>query len=241
MSANPSPWGKPRPPEKPPSPYLKYILWIMGLVGAALLVSWLFPGTVSDGGNNMELVYDVLLLALVGSGLVMQVMARPGQALRQLGGWVLIFGVLLLGYSFWNGSSFMGRELDPAQGRVGGRAISFQADMSGHFMVRAKVNGVTVKFLVDTGASDVVLSAKDAQRVGFKLDSLRFDRPYNTANGQVFGAPVTLKEITLGPIIVRNVAGSVGGGEMDGSLLGMSFLNSLSGYEVQGGVLTLYP
>lgn len=210
----------------------------MGFVGGALLLSWLFA---DDDVDNMGLVYDILLLILVGSGLVVQVIARPGQALRQLGGWVLIFGILLLGYSFWNGNSHMARELDPSRGKVGGRTISFQADISGHFMVRAKVNGVSVKFLVDTGASDVVLSAKDAKRVGFNLDKLSFNRPYNTANGQVFGAPVTLREITLGPINVRDVAGSVGGGEMDGSLLGMSFLNSLSGYEVQGNVLTLHP
>ena len=101
------------------------------------------------------------------------------------------------------------------------------------------MDGVAVRFLVDTGASHVILSAGDARRLGFDLDSLTYSRPYRTAAGTVFAAPVVLGAVTIGPIRIAGVQASVGGAALGQSLLGMSFLNRLSGYRVAGGRLTL--
>ena len=100
---------------------------------------------------------------------------------------------------------------------------------------------MAIRFLVDTGASEVVLSPRDAERLGFDLKSLNFNRIYQTANGTVTGAPVRLEEIRIGPIVVSDVRASVNGAEMKRSLLGMSFLGRLGGYRVNGDVLTLSP
>ena len=96
-----------------------------------------------------------------------------------------------------------------------------------------------IKFLIDTGASDVVLNPSDAVRLGFNLKQLSFDKIYNTANGIVRGAPVKLGRVKIGPIEITNVRASVNGADMVTSLLGMSFLSRIGGYEVVGDRLTL--
>jgi len=87
----------------------------------------------------------------------------------------------------------------------------------------------------------VVLSPADARRLGFDPDTLDFSKVYRTANGTVYGAPVRLRSLTIGSIRIDNVRASVNGAEMSRSLLGMSFLERLSGYEVTAGSLILYP
>jgi aspartyl protease family protein len=96
-----------------------------------------------------------------------------------------------------------------------------------------------MRFLVDTGASEVMLSPADARRLGYEPAALAYTRLYQTANGTVRGAPVTIPEIVIGPIRLTNVEASVNEHETEGSLLGMSFLGRLSGYQVNGNTLTL--
>ena len=108
-------------------------------------------------------------------------------------------------------------------------------------MVEALVDGTALRFLVDTGATDVVLSPADAQRLGFDLSSLSFTQLYNTANGTVRGAPVRLRNVSLGPIQLRDVRASINEAPMRSSLLGMSFLGRLSSFEIRGDSLTLIP
>ena len=119
--------------------------------------------------------------------------------------------------------------------------VAISAGQHGHFVLEADVDGQGIRFLVDTGASDVVLSSFDARRLGFNIEHLSFTQTYRTANGIVKGAPVRLGRVTIGPIVVRDVRASVNGAAMKRSLLGMSFLSRLSGYEVSRGRLVLKP
>lgn len=109
----------------------------------------------------------------------------------------------------------------------------------GHFMVEAVVDGTPLEFMVDTGASDVVLSPADARRIGLRPENLRFTRRFRTANGEVAGAPVVLRELRLGQQSAYDVEASVHGAPLPVSLLGMSFLGRLRGYEVDDGRLIL--
>ena len=120
-------------------------------------------------------------------------------------------------------------------------AITFRADNNGHYRVNAEINGEKVDFMIDTGATSVVLTMNDAEKIGFNLDDLTFVAPASTANWVVYNAPIRLNALSVGPIRVESVEGFVNQGELDISLLGMSFLNRLSGYEVKNGLLTLYP
>ena len=138
-------------------------------------------------------------------------------------------------------TSFFANELVPGYGvATGDESMVFRVGDDGHFRVRAVVDGVALDFLVDTGASDVALTRSDARRLGFDLDALAYIQPYTTANGVVYGAPVILGEMVVGPIRLTDVAASVNQAPMGGaSLLGMSFLGRLGAYEVSNGSLTL--
>jgi len=87
----------------------------------------------------------------------------------------------------------------------------------------------------------VVLSPADARRIGFDLNNLSYSSSAETANGMVRGAPVKLRNIQLGSLRLTEVTAEVNAADMSQSLLGMSFLSRLSGYDVRNGELTLHP
>jgi aspartyl protease family protein len=121
-----------------------------------------------------------------------------------------------------------------------GESLSFTMSPDGHFRVQASVGATNLSFLVDTGASNVLLSPADARRLGYNTAALSYTQIYRTADGEVHAAPLILPEVDIGPIRVSNVPASVFEREAGASLLGMSFLSRLSGYEVVGNVLTLH-
>ena len=118
--------------------------------------------------------------------------------------------------------------------------IEVIASPNGHFLVQAIVNGRAVNFLVDTGATGVVLHPEDAKRLGFRESELVFNMRMRTAGGEVRAAPVVLDEIKIRELTVRNVAAVVSKKmSVKISLLGMNFLSRLRGYEVRGKRLIL--
>ena len=111
----------------------------------------------------------------------------------------------------------------------------------GHFWANAVVNQKAVHFLVDTGATVVVLTPADAQRLGFDAQSLNFDQKVVTANGNTFAANVTLSTIGVGTSTVHNVEALVVKDGLSTSLLGMSYLGRLSRFEATPSSLILHP
>lgn len=227
-----------------PRPIWPWLL-VFGLLitGGLAYLFFRFPGSVATNEEQADLFRSVLVLLLVASGAVVHWRLRPGQALKNALAWIAIAGVLFIGYAFRHeAQAFKDRlwgELVPSGGIVEAGAIRFSAGRDGHFTVEAEINKERVRFLVDTGASDVVLSPADATRLGIDLNTLAFNRRYSTANGIGFGAPVVLARITVGPISIDNVRASVNREPMSRSLLGMSFLSRLSGYEVSRDTLIL--
>lgn len=259
MTANPNgPWSntpqrrssvpgsgpKGSPPKGPRGPVW---LWLL-LAGLAVggLVLWLmtrFPDAVDTEMEEMALIRRLLFVALIGAGVVMHIRSKPGLALRHAAVWLAIGGTVLLAYSFRHEAAAIGdrlmANLIPGRGMHEEASVTLFAGRGGHFVAEAVVDGVPVTFLVDTGASDVVLSPRDAARVGFDPSKLRFDKAYNTANGVVMGAPVRLGRVAIGPVELDDVRASVNGAAMKSSLLGMSFLSRIGGYEVVGDRLIL--
>lgn len=241
MSEQRDPWPEaPKPKRRFLSPLWLFVGAVAILVG---LLLWRFPFAMEEHGAWAHLVYMLCFLALVAGG-VFHKGLRASQFLKYAAIWIGIAGIAGLGYAYrfeLGGikDRFVG-ELVPGGGvSSSGGEVLFRADSSGHYSVEALVEGTAVRFLVDTGASDVTLSPRDAERIGLDLDRLQFNRPYQTANGLVMGAPVTLARIRIGPIEVRDVAASVNGAPLGASLLGMSFLQRLSGYRVENGTLIL--
>ena len=132
----------------------------------------------------------------------------------------------------------------PAQSRKASRpasrALTIRASAGGHFMIEADVDGTDIRFMVDTGATEVVLTPEDAARIGFDLRARHFTGQFNTAGGVVRAAPVTLRRLRIGQLVLRDVEAWVNEAPLFVSLLGMSFLKRLDGYEVQGNQLILY-
>lgn len=121
-----------------------------------------------------------------------------------------------------------------------GHVLSLRAGAGGHFWVDAEVNGSTVRFVVDTGATSVVLSEEDADRAGLRLSPRDYTQLQRTAGGTVRAAPVTLREVRIGALGLSDVEAAVNPALSGVSLLGMTFLNRLDGYEVRGDTLNLY-
>jgi aspartyl protease family protein len=96
-----------------------------------------------------------------------------------------------------------------------------------------------VRFLIDTGASDIVLTPEDATRAGYDIASLDYGHLFATANGVGHGASSTLDRLAVGPLSLTNVAISINRTPMQASLLGMTFLTRLEAYEFRGGRLFL--
>lgn len=226
-------------------------LWIAaGGLAVAVLLFWLasaFPGALSGGTERAWAVHHVILLAVLGAALLVRMRGRPGTMLRQAAIWIAIGALIVLGYSFREdvtaAKDRVMAELFPSQGRVAasGEAVVFRRSQGGHFVVDGRVDGVPVRFLVDTGASDVVLSRDDAARLGFDVDGLDYSRTYWTANGAVKAAPVRLDRLEVGPVVLDDVRATVNGAPLDISLLGLSFLDRLANYRIEGDRLTLVP
>ena len=124
--------------------------------------------------------------------------------------------------------------------RPASRALTIRASAGGHFLIEADVDGTDIRFMVDTGATEVVLTPEDAARIGFDLRARHFTRQFNTAGGVVRAAPVTLRRLRIGQPVLRDVEAWVNEAPLFVSLLGMSFLKRLDGYEVKDGKLILY-
>lgn len=220
---------------------LRFIVWICVLAALGFGVwalSNAFPGSMDSDFGIARAVWLFALLALVSSGVVFSWNIKFGEAARNIAIWTGIAAVLVLGYSFRDELNFVWQrvrgELIPGyavQTEPGQLVLSESND--GHFHIIGAVNGVEVNFLVDTGASDTVLSPADAMRTGYDLSNLQFSRVYQTANGYGTGAPVTLDTLQIGSIELRDFPASVNAEQMDSSLLGMSFLRGLQSFEVR--------
>ncbi len=121
-----------------------------------------------------------------------------------------------------------------------GRQVSLRNGPGGHVTVDGLVNDRPVTFLIDTGATLVVLNEKTAGRLGFHPARTDFSQVSRTANGSIAVAPIRIDEIRISNIIVRDVPAIVVPGDvLEGNLLGMSFLNRLRKFEFQGDRLVL--
>lgn len=223
------------------------VIFLLAIVGIVVALLMAFPEAPGVTFEWPRLVYLLLLLSVVGVSMAGVFRANPGRTLRHVAIWMAIVASLALLYSFRHEFG-MARDrvagnLAPARGvastTAGSREVTLYAQPDGHFYARVEVEGKEILFMVDTGASDIALSRKDADRLGISPSEREFTRIYQTANGTMRGAPVTLDSVAIGPIDVRNVAASVAEGDMGISLLGMSFLNRLAGYQVIGDRLTL--
>jgi len=204
-----------------------------------------FPYILADRENYIYIIELGAILALL---LFWAFKKRENfkLVLKNASIWLAIALVILIGYSYqYELKDFTNKifgNLIPSMGlKNKDGSVTFYASQNGHFMIDTKINNYSVRFLLDTGASKVTLTQADAKRMGVDLSQLNYDIKISTANGVAFAAPFKIEEIKVGgSITVRNVDAYISQGNLDVSLLGMSFLNKLKKYEVTNNALTLW-
>ena len=159
------------------------------------------------------------------------------QGVRDAAIWVLIFVTAITLYAFKD--TFLAQVYPSAGRMLDERTIQLAKGADGAFHATLLINGQRIETLVDTGASDLVLTRADAARVGLDVEELNFWGQASTANGIVSTAFVTLESVRLGEITDFDVRARVNGGELDESLLGMSYLERFSTWQVEGDTLIL--
>jgi aspartyl protease family protein len=153
-----------------------------------------------------------------------------------IGLWAIIGLLILIIYSFRN-------EISAVKDRVVGDLIPNKAinknheqliiniSNDDHYYINLDINKKNIKFMVDTGASDIVISKEMAVYLGINIDNLIFDKIFITANGKVSGASTYFEEVSISGVKFYNVAVSISDGKLTTPLLGMSFLRRFYKYE----------
>ncbi|SPJ29681.1 retropepsin-like aspartic protease family protein [Falsiruegeria mediterranea] len=190
-----------------------------------------------DADNIARLGYLGLLGAAVLMWFVTYNRGSLGKTLQQALIWVFIFMGVIAVVGLWEDI----RTTTAPYGRMTttDNSIIVPRARDGHYYLQLLVNGKPVDFLVDTGASQIVLSQEDSEKIGIVMNDLNYFGRALTANGEVRTAPIKLDNVVLGPFEDRNLTAWVNEGEMDQSLLGMEYLQRFSTLQISPQSLTL--
>jgi len=240
------PWARATGPKQPPHPLRVYLL--LAFLIACGVGIWalfhLFPEVQLSDMDTAWVIRLAGVLALGGSAILFGRQFRLRDAARNIAIWLAIAALLAIGYSFRDAfAPVVDRvqgELLPAEPRaLDDRTVVLTESEGGDYRAVGEVNGVRVRFTIDTGASDIVLSPQDARRAGIDTAQLAYNQETGTANGAGHTADATLASLVLGPIRLENLRVSVNQAPMDGSLLGMTFLRRMQSFEFRDHKLYL--
>lgn len=238
------PGGSPTPEPSPPGRPVLWLVFIAAVVGIVIAMVRAFPEAVRTPDDWTDIAYGLGLVVLVTAGVSRIRRDQIGQHLRHAAIWAGIVAVVALGFAYRAEFKDVGDHLRVAFSggapvATGENEMVIPQDESGHYVVVARVNGQRVLFMVDTGATDTVLSPDDARRVGVDVDSLSFDRQAQTANGVGYGAHYAAETLEVGALRIDGFKMVVNKTPMSTSLLGMSFLGRLDSFAFGRGKLTL--
>jgi aspartyl protease family protein len=183
-----------------------------------------------------NLAYLGLLGAVIAGSFLLHNRRNLGRTAQQASIWALIFVGVILAVGMWGD---LRDTVAPRASVVGESVIEVPQQGDGHYYLTLDVNGTPVDFVIDTGASQVVLTQADAKRVGIDPEGLRYLGTANTANGTVRTAAVWLASVSMGGITDTDVRAVVNEAPMEGSLLGMSYLGLWGRIEIADGKLIL--
>lgn len=189
------------------------------------------------GDDYARFAYLALLLTAVIGYFIAENRQSLGKNLRYALIWSLIFLAALAGVGLWND---VRNDLSPRQSVVQDTGqIVLPRAYDGHFYVTLLMNGQPIDFVVDTGASQIVLTKEDAKRAGVQMEALRFLGRAMSANGPVRTAPARIARVDLMGIEDFGVEVWVNDGAMPGSLLGNDYLQRFEKIEIERNQLIL--
>ena len=220
---------------------------ILITVGIALAISADFGAVV---GLTQDQTARMIPLVIIGTLIASALVGRRHKLGEIISGfviWAAIGSVLVVGYTYRGDLQRVGQRVfgalqpgaalvDPQTGNV-----HVSRAFGGSFRIDASINGADVPMIFDTGATAVVLSHADALVAGIDTASLDYSVPVQTANGTGRAAPIRLDTIEVGNIARKDVrAFIVEDNALETSLLGMTFLETLSRYTVTQDSLELH-
>jgi len=226
-------------------------LALLVVAGIALIIQH-DTGTIAgfDNADFAGIVTALALLIFLGSGLLRHYRGGFSGAARDAVLWGLLALALIAGYSYRDqvipvamrvaGELLPGMPIQTSTDDRKSLAVRIRKQADGHFVARTRANNATIRMIVDTGASLVVLTPEDAREAGIDPANLIYSVPMQTANGVTTGARVKLRSLAVGSVLLNDVNALVAKpGTLRESLLGMSFLSRLRSYEFSGDFLTL--
>jgi len=195
--------------------------------------------------QTANLLYSLLFLVLVVSSLAARRLPF-GVTVKYALAWLAIFAGAAVLYSFRGivrqGWEQVRTELFPGEPIQHGKTIRVRMEEDGHFHVDAQVNGHTLNFLIDSGATTTALSQTGANAAGVQIDAYGFPVSTQTANGVAMMKRARIGSLSIGSIVRTDFPVLVSADEEDAiNLLGMNFLSSLRNWRVEGREMILEP
>jgi aspartyl protease family protein len=226
-----------------------YIVIAVFAIGAIIAIAATITGSSSVLGLDVETSLQVagaaLMACLLAGAGIGRTRGETRETLKMIAAWIAIALVVIAGYAYRFELAAVGNRVAgaiiPGLTLFGpGGEVTTSRDSGGHYSFNAMANGRPIRIMFDTGASAVVLKAEDAAAIGIREGDLSFSINVRTANGITQAAPITLRSLEIGGIREENVRAMVARpGQLFENLLGMSFLERLSSYEVRGDQLVL--
>jgi aspartyl protease family protein len=194
----------------------------------------------------LRVALGAMALVLLG-GIIRRAVPLLGGVLRFIGNIGLIYAMLAAILQVAQGNGFglgltvpLSGDSDPEQS-VSGGVTHVPMAPDGHFWVRAEVNGVSRRFLVDTGATLTTLSPGSADAASIRPKRWGQTVALSTANGRATGTLATIDSLRVGNILARHIDAVVAPGLGETNVLGMNFLSRLAGWRVEGKTMILIP
>jgi len=214
---------------------------LLALSAALVIVVVRHGGAMAglDDHQQLSLLYRIGLLILVASALARMFRGRFAAAARMALMWVVVALVLAIGYTYRfelkDTANRVLAELVPGHAAARGRTVELARTGAGDFQIATQVNGARVPMVLDTGASSVMLTRDAAVAAGLPVEMIKYNVNIETANGRTYAAAAIIDRIAVGGIVERAVPALIAQpGTLKTSLLGMSFLSRLQGWEVRG-------
>ena len=217
------------------------------LLAAFKIILPFFTEQITDINTNLALriLFFIVLIWVIIRSYIARSRNTSSNSATSILLWVIIFALLIIGYAFrFELESFKNRVLAvliPSYSwtnKQGQLVIARSKD--GHFYLDATTaNNNKIKFLIDTGASDIALTKQDAIKLGFNLSAIKYTRQYSTANGLSYAAPVRIKQLTIGEKTFFNLEAHINSGGLDISLLGMSLIGDFKNFKITNDLLIL--
>lgn len=195
------------------------------------------------GHPLLALAIGAILLVVLG-GLVRRPLPLLGGFLKGLGNFGLVAALLLTVAQVARitpGTDITLPQIGMPQQEVSGTETRIRMARDGHFWITAKVDGVPLRFLVDTGATLTAIATENAAKAKLEPEGMRPPVILKTANGTTAAELATIDELRLGNVVARNLDAVIAPGLGNANVLGMNFLSRLESWRVEGRMLILVP